>query len=207
MERNYTTPLDRLFAFCGIEPKQHLKTFARFLQFLMENRQNATATAFGEVPQVQPIARSARPGQPRSTRPPAPRSKQIPLTESIARHPIPDTRHPIDFQPEVASAESIAIAPVPAKELPAGWVSPKDPAFNYLKNCRLCGWPIKHGGLDHSLCSGDCGWVIDKQWEAWNEQRRKRKKEPEPQAATHTSEANDFEGLDLFTYGIEGGEV
>ncbi|NJL21985.1 MAG: hypothetical protein HC895_16115 [Leptolyngbyaceae cyanobacterium SM1_3_5] len=192
---------------------------------------------FGEDPQVEPtaaaqhlaIARAVSHSKPRpqqrtaqsrndkrSTRPPSKPTCQISLTDSIAPiarspqrliEPPPDPPAPVEsIALKKPPAESIAITPLPAKKLPAGWVSPDDPAFNYLKNCRLCGWLIKHGGLDHSLCSGDCGWVIDLQWEAWNAQRRKRK-EPEPQSATHTTEANGNETLDLFTVGLEGGEA
>ncbi|NJL19584.1 MAG: hypothetical protein HC895_00210 [Leptolyngbyaceae cyanobacterium SM1_3_5] len=195
----------------------------------MENRQNATATAiWGSAPN-QTIARSISHRKPRSTRPPAHRSKQISLTDSTAtalraaaqRQAIApvarDSHRPIELQPATPTpaielerkempAGLVSIAPVPAKELPADWVSPADLAFSYLKNCRLCGWPIKHGGLDASKCSGDCGWVVDLIWQE-RQQRLKRKKEPEPHAATHTSKAGEFETLDLFTYGIDGGEA
>lgn len=73
--------------------------------------------------------------------------------------------------------------------------------FDPLKQCRLCGAPIKHGGLDHSLCSGNCGWVVDLTWLAAHPP--KRSKEPEPQAATHTPEERAGETLDLFLYAIE----
>lgn len=168
---------------------------------------------FGEVPQIQPtatalralskqrqaIARSTRQPQPRSPRPKIVRQPPLLPTpaataQSLAAPPTAKIVAPIDHPLPPAST--------PAKELPQGWVDPSDPAFNYLKNCRLCGALIKIGGLDHSLCSADCGWVVDLQWLAWMEAHRRKRKEPEPQAATHT-ERGDSEALDLFSYGLD----
>lgn len=166
---------------------------------------------FGDAPQTHPPARSiARFSQPR----PQPRSAQ---SRSDKRSPRPKSARQQPLLPvPAATARSIATpptpiapaidrpfqpAPPPAKELPQGWVDPSDSAFNYIKNCRLCGAPIKIGGLDHSLCSGDCGWVVDLIWLA-RQQRLKRLKEPEPQAATHTDSV-ESESLDLFSNGLD----
>ncbi|MBD2093240.1 hypothetical protein H6F67_25685 [Microcoleus sp. FACHB-1515] len=33
--------------------------------------------------------------------------------------------------------------------------------------CRQCDQPIRIPGLDHNLCAGECGWVVDLEWFAW----------------------------------------
>lgn len=152
---------------------------------------------FGDAPQPHPPARSlARPVQPKPRSPRLKRPPQPPLIPRPAATAvsIPAPIAPID--------RPLPPNPAPAKELPPGWVDLSDPAFNCLKNCRLCGAPIKIGGLDHSLCSGDCGWVIDLQWLAWMEAHRRKRKEPEPQAATHT-DRGESAALDLFSDGLD----
>lgn len=152
---------------------------------------------FGEMqhlhPPVAPTA-IARPTQPRSKRPKRPPQQPL-LTPTAATAPsIPAPIAPAIDRP-------LPPASPPAEELPLGWVDPSDPAFNYLKNCRLCGALIKQGGLDHSLCSGECGYVIDLIWQA-RQQQRKRSNQPEPQAATH-ADSSETEALDLFSYGLD----
>lgn len=166
---------------------------------------------FEDATQLHPPVRSRR-AEAQIICPPQPRSK----------HPKRPPQSPL-LTPFAATAQSIAAPfapeidrslppdPPPAKELPPGWVDPSDPAFNYLKNCRLCGAPISIGGLDHSLCSGDCGYVVDLIWQA-QQQHRKRgfasvAQSKEPQAATHAIEDNDFATLDLFNDELEGGEA
>lgn len=148
---------------------------------------------FEDATQTHPPTRSiARPKSLRSPRPKRPPQSPLLAPPAATAPAIPAPIAPID--------RPIAIAPPPAKELPPGWVDPANPAFNYLKNCRLCGALIKTGGLDHSLCSGECGWVIDLTWQA-RQQHRKRK-EPEPHAATHT-DSRESETLDLFSDGLD----
>ncbi|MBD2088338.1 hypothetical protein H6F67_00410 [Microcoleus sp. FACHB-1515] len=163
---------------------------------------------FEDATQTHPPARSiARPKSPRSPRPKRP--PQQPLLASTAAT-VPSIPAPIDPESDhdslanraAASDRSLPPAPTPAKELPPGRIDPTDPAFNYLKNCRLCGAPIEIGGLDHSLCSADCGWVVDLQWLARMEAHRRKRKEPEPQAATHT-DRGDSEALDLFSNNLD----
>lgn len=156
---------------------------------------------FEDVTQTHPLARSRSAGEAPIARPPQPRSPRL---KSARQQPLltpPAATAPSSAAPIAPEIDCpLPPAPTPAKELPPGWVDPKSPAFNYLKNCRLCGWPIKQGGLDHSLCSGECGYVVDLIWEA--RQQRKRLNQPEPQAATHT-DSGESETLDLFTYGLD----
>lgn len=166
---------------------------------------------FGDATQTHLSARSRSAGEVQIARPtqpqPQPRSdKRSPRLKCPPQQPLlaPTTATvpsiPASIAPAIA--RPTPPAPTPAKELPPGWVDPTDPAFNYLKNCRLCGAPIKIGGLDHSLCSADCGWVADLQWLAWMEANRRKRRETEPQAATHT-DSGEIETLDLFSDGLD----
>ncbi|NEQ21635.1 MAG: hypothetical protein F6K28_20955 [Microcoleus sp. SIO2G3] len=154
----------------------------------------------GALQTVQPSARlSTSTLQPRSARPKSIRQQ---LLQIISAAPTPAIAAP--------PARPIPPAPLPARELPQGWVNPNDPNFNYLKNCRLCGAPIKIGGLDHSLCSGDCGWVVDLTWKKWQDEleaaKRLKRSSQEAQAATHAEQldrSDESETLDLFTYGLD----
>lgn len=151
---------------------------------------------FGDAPHSHPpAARSiARPTVPR-----LPRSKHAPQPPLA---PTPAATVVLIPTPPTAIDRLVPPAPTSAKELPQGWVDPKNPAFNSLKNCRLCGAPIKIGGLDHSLCSTDCGWVVDLQWLPWMEAHRRKRKETDPQAATHTASSKS-EAFDLFSDGLD----
>jgi len=162
---------------------------------------------FEGATQTHPPTQSRSAGEAQIARPRQPQSK-IP---KIAHQP-PLLAPPAATAQSIAPPPAAAIAALPAdslppdpllaKALPPGWVDPADPAFNCLKNCRLCGWLIKIGGLDHSLCSADCGWVVDLQWLAWMEAHRRKRKEPEPQAATHT-DSSETKAFDLFSYGLD----
>lgn len=160
----------------------------------------AQSRSAGEAPIARPSVSRPQPrftqsrSDKRSPRPKRPSQQPLLAPSAATVVSIPTTIAPQIDRP-------LPPAPLPAKELPPGWVDPSDPAFKHLRNCRLCGAPIKTGGLDHSLCSGDCGYVIDLIWQA-RQQRLKRSKEPEPQAATHT-EHGESETLDLFTYGLD----
>ncbi|MBD2092366.1 hypothetical protein H6F67_21180 [Microcoleus sp. FACHB-1515] len=164
---------------------------------------------FGDAPHSHPLAtRSiARPTVPR----PQPRSaqsrsdKRSPRSKHAPQPPLVPTPAATVVSiptPPTAIDRLVPLAPTSAKELPQGWVDPKNPAFNSLKNYRLCGAPIKIGGLDHSLCSTDCGWVVDLQWLAWMETHRRKRKETDPQAATHTASGKS-EAFDLFSDGLD----
>lgn len=114
--------------------------------------------------------------------------------------PVPLQPQPIEQPPEHPPIRSLA----PTTPAQAKAIAPTAaPDFDPIKHCRLCGAPIKHSGLDHSLCSGDCGWVVDLIWLA-RQQHLKRGcasvaqlKQPE-QATTH-HETSAGETLDLFT--------
>ena len=116
-------------------------------------------------------------------------------------------RSPVELPPP-------APKPLP-KDWPKGWVDPTDPSFNDLKNCYQCGAPIQIGGLDHSLCSGHCGWVVDRIWKQRQDEldaakKRRRGSTVEVQAATHQGnrlENSEIEPFDLFTSEADGGEL
>lgn len=153
---------------------------------------------FGDAPQTQPIARSRPTPKQRSLRTPS-HSAATPAQTQLSQTIAPAARSPqcpIEPKTEVQPARSI----LPAAPAQAEAIAPTDrPEFDPIKHCRLCGAPIKHGGLDHSLCSGDCGWVVDLTWLVWMEAHRRKRKEPEPQSAAHTTDDQAGETLDLFT--------
>jgi predicted nucleic acid-binding Zn ribbon protein len=153
------------------------------------------------------------------------RKRQATLQPPLLSVP-PATAKPIATPPDttattalraVAQRQAIATpinrptlpTPTPDKELLQGWIDPSTSRFDSLKNCHLCGWPIKIWGLDHSLCSGDCGWVVDRDWKRRKDELEATKKlmrsSSQAQAATYTdSDEGSTDGaINLFTYGLD----
>lgn len=139
--------------------------------------------------------------------------------QQAAKQPLLLPAKPPPPIPTQVSRPSVELPPPkPLREdLPEGWVDPTAPNFNYLKNCYQCGWPIKQGGLDHSLCSGSCGWVVDRIWKKRQDEleatkKLRRSSTVEAQAATHTDSSaaagrvvsHEIECLDLFTNELDG---
>ncbi|NJL20123.1 MAG: hypothetical protein HC895_03665 [Leptolyngbyaceae cyanobacterium SM1_3_5] len=112
--------------------------------------------------------------------------------------PVPLQPQPIEQSPEHQPTRSLA----PTTPAQAKAIAPTAaPDFDLIKNCRLSGALIKHSRLDHSLCSGDCGWVVDLIWLAQHHRQRDcasvaRSNQPE-EATTH-HETSAGETLDLF---------
>lgn len=111
---------------------------------------------------------------------------------------VPLQPQPIEQKPEQQPTRSLA----PTTPAQAKAIAPTAaPDFDLIKNCRLCGAPIKHSGLDHSLCSGDCGWVVDLIWLAQHSRKRvcaSVARSTAPQQVTTPCETSAGETLNLF---------